>query len=118
MGPAADGSIPALQRKAMQELGGWLAVNGAAIYGTRPWTRMGERTGAPRRYTTSGATVHVHALDPAAGEFELPSELAGAALSWADGTPAQTSAGGGSTRIVIPAGLREAPVAVLTAHGA
>lgn len=118
VGPAADGSIPALQRKAMQELGGWLAVNGAAIYGTRPWTRMGERTGAPRRYTTSTDAVHVHALDPAAGEFELPSELAGAALSWADGTPAQTSADGGSTRIVIPAGLREAPVAVLTAHGA
>ena len=102
----------------MQELGGWLDVNGGAIYGTRPWTRMGERTGAPRRYTTSTDAVHVHALDPATGVVELPSELTAAALSWADGTPAEVSADGGASRVVIPAGLREAPVAVLTAHGA
>ncbi|WP_101846072.1 alpha-L-fucosidase [Zhihengliuella sp. ISTPL4] len=118
VGPTADGSIPALQRTAMQELGGWLAENGRAIYGTRPWTRMGERIGAPRRYTTSTGAVHVHALDPATGEIELPTELAGAALSWADGTRAAVSREGGPARVVIPAGLREAPVAVLTAHGA
>ncbi|WP_149085148.1 MULTISPECIES: alpha-L-fucosidase [Microbacterium] len=118
VGPAADGSIPALQRTAMQQLGGWLAVNGSAIYGTRPWTRMGERTGTPRRYTTSADAVHVHALDPATGALELPPELEAAALSWADGTPARASADGGPTRVVIPAGLRDAPVAVLTAHGA
>ncbi len=53
VGPAADGSIPALQRKAMQELGSWLAVNGAAIYGTRPWTRMGSARG-------SSPLHHVH----------------------------------------------------------
>lgn len=90
VGPAADGSIPELQRRAMRELGTWLEVNGDAIYGTRPWIRMGERTGAPRRYTTTGATVHVHALDPSTGTLELPRSswaptCAGPTAAWSRG---------------------------------
>lgn len=114
VGPAADGSIPELQRSAMRELGAWLQANGHAIYGTRPWIRMGERSGAPRRYTTTGPTVHVHALDPSVGAIGLPDELRTRDLRWSDGSVAERSAQD-SAVVVIPAGLREEAVAVLSA---
>lgn len=40
--PKADGTIPDNQRAVLMDLGGWLKVNGEAIYGTRPWTLYGE----------------------------------------------------------------------------
>ncbi|MGB3376568.1 MAG: alpha-L-fucosidase [Microbacterium sp.] len=117
VGPAADGSIPELQRAAMRELGAWMAANGDAVYGTRPWIRFGEAVGAPVRYTRSGAGVHVHALDPSVGEIALPVELSGSVdARWADGSPADSVTGpDGVTMLRIPEKLRGAPVAVVTA---
>jgi alpha-L-fucosidase len=53
VGPTADGEIPAFQRKVLEGLGAWLAVNGDSIYGTRkaadvtssnkPWVRWTAR---------------------------------------------------------------------------
>jgi alpha-L-fucosidase len=40
--PMGDGSIPEVQQQALLAVGEWLKVNGEAIYGSRPWTRMGE----------------------------------------------------------------------------
>ncbi len=37
VGPTADGRIPIIMQQRLIDIGGWLAVNGAAIYGTRPW---------------------------------------------------------------------------------
>ncbi len=37
IGPAADGTIPVIMQDRLHEIGGWLKVNGDAIYGTRPW---------------------------------------------------------------------------------
>ena len=40
--PAADGTIPDQARRMLLGMGDWLALNGEAIYGTRPWLVYGE----------------------------------------------------------------------------
>jgi alpha-L-fucosidase len=40
--PMGDGSIPDIQQKCLLAVGAWLRTNGEAIYGTRPWSVMGE----------------------------------------------------------------------------
>lgn len=54
VGPRPDGSVPEEQAAPIRALGRWLAVNGAAIHGTRPWSRANDvsRQGHPLRYTT------------------------------------------------------------------
>jgi alpha-L-fucosidase len=42
VGPRPDGTIPEEEEAILREIGAWLAVNGEAIYGTRPWQVFGE----------------------------------------------------------------------------
>jgi alpha-L-fucosidase len=42
IGPRSDGTIPEEVKQVLLDIGGWLKVNGDAIYGTRPWTTFGE----------------------------------------------------------------------------
>jgi alpha-L-fucosidase len=42
IGPRPDGTIPEPEEEILLEIGKWLAANGEAIYGTRPWKVFGE----------------------------------------------------------------------------
>lgn len=42
VGPRPDGTIPEQEQAILLEIGRWLAINGEAIYGTRPWKVYGE----------------------------------------------------------------------------
>lgn len=42
VGPRPDGTIPNEEQDILREVGRWLALNGEAIYATRPWTTFGE----------------------------------------------------------------------------
>ncbi|HEY5552659.1 MAG TPA: alpha-L-fucosidase [Opitutaceae bacterium] len=53
IGPTADGRIPVIMQQRLVDIGGWLAINGEAIYDSRPWVRScqwseGEVKDAPR----------------------------------------------------------------------
>ena len=51
VGPKADGTIPEEAATVLRGVGKWLAVNGEAIYGTRPWVSYGEGpTGVPTAF--------------------------------------------------------------------
>ena len=53
--PMADGTIPENQQEVLRKIGAWLAVNGEAIYGTRPWTKFAD---AGWHFTAKGNTVY------------------------------------------------------------
>lgn len=42
IGPKPEGTIPEAEERILLEIGDWLAINGEAIYGTRPWRIFGE----------------------------------------------------------------------------
>jgi alpha-L-fucosidase len=76
VGPKADGSIPPEQLSRLQVIGAWLDVNGAAIFGTRPWTHAAGVTAdaTPLRFTAAadGRTVYAIVLGTVgAGELTL-----------------------------------------------
>ena len=75
VGPMPDGTIPALQRQCLEGLGAWLAANGEAIYGTRPWVTAEGRTadGVDIRYTRKGDALYAILMDaPRPGPLVLP----------------------------------------------
>ena len=79
VGPQVDGTVPPLQRRALEGLGAWLARHGQAIYGTRPWTDPAVHRPPDRlRFTRTDEDLHVLDLDPASGPYRLPAAVAAA----------------------------------------
>lgn len=75
VGPRGDdASIPLPQLARLEALGAWLASEGEAIYGTRPWSRAegASEEGTPIRFTRKGDTLFAILLDtPKWAEFEI-----------------------------------------------
>jgi alpha-L-fucosidase len=55
--PTKDGLIPIIQEERLKEIGFFLAVNGDAIYGTKPWKIQQHENNI--WYTTKGDSVFV-----------------------------------------------------------
>ncbi|MEM3523223.1 MAG: alpha-L-fucosidase C-terminal domain-containing protein, partial [Thermoproteota archaeon] len=72
VGPAADGTIPEIQRRRLLELGEWLSINGEAIYGSRPWFNAEGTTGegVSLRFTRKGDALYAILLGKP-GEREI-----------------------------------------------
>jgi alpha-L-fucosidase len=82
VGPRGDGTIPDIQRTRLIGLGDWLAVNGGAIYGTRPWIRSADDLGGTQvRYTTSGDRLNVIVLGEPPDQLRLAPDVAALARS-------------------------------------
>ncbi len=64
VGPGPDGTIPDLQQEPLRGLGRWLAANGQAVYGSRPWVVTESVTvdGTPLRFTKNGDGVYVFVM--------------------------------------------------------
>ena len=64
IGPTPNGDIPELQRQRLLGLGAWLAVNGEAVFDTRPWRRAEGATagGQNLRFTCHDQAVFVIVL--------------------------------------------------------
>ena len=96
IGPKPDGTIPEPEQEMLLEIGRWLKVNGASIYGTRPWRVYGEGptrvvegpfgdtkrkpfTGEDIRFTTRGDILYAIALAwPDSGRLVIKSLGGGA----------------------------------------
>jgi len=81
IGPTAKGEIPQPVVDRLLEIGGWLKINGEAIYETRPWIKYGEGptkqkgghfsekknkvvyTGKDIRFTQNGSNLYAILLD-------------------------------------------------------
>jgi alpha-L-fucosidase len=119
VGPYSDGTIPPPQIERLRAIGGWLDVNGEAIYATRPWTRAEGTTadGTPVRFTARGDdTVYAIVLGPLTG--------ATVTLSGFESTPARVRLLGSSgdlswtrdgegLRVVLPPSISPAPAHVI-----
>jgi alpha-L-fucosidase len=99
IGPRPDGTIPEQAEKILLGMGEWLAVNGDAVYGTRPWKVYGEGptkvvggsfqdaavrpfTARDIRFTAKGDTLYAIVLAwPRDGRIAIQSLGARAALS-------------------------------------
>jgi alpha-L-fucosidase len=97
IGPRSDGTIPDEVQQVLLAVGGWLKINGDAIYGTRPWTSYGEGptkvaagsfqdtktqpyTAEDFRFTTKGNNLYAIELAWPSGKEVVIHSLTGEAL--------------------------------------
>lgn len=118
VGPRPDGSIPEPQVEALQGIGRWLAVNGEAVYGTRPYSRAGDETGDGLKvaYTAKENLLYITLLQQPQGALKLPDLplKEGTALTLlGTNQEAEWQKEGSNVRISLPSGLDWESIPVL-----
>jgi alpha-L-fucosidase len=73
VGPDSYGRIPVIQQAPLRGLGDWMAVNGEAIYGTRPWIRYNNEHGRAVRYTKTDKALYAIVLGATDQSFTIES---------------------------------------------
>ncbi|WP_378145128.1 alpha-L-fucosidase [Cnuibacter sp. UC19_7] len=119
LGLTAMGEVPPLQRRTLEHLGAWNAVNGDAVFGSRPldpaiaapsdspwvrWTRSGD-----------GAGATAHAFVEGAGSVRLKgvsSRVDAHTAHLADGTAVAASRAGDTLVVTLPVATLDEPVLV------
>jgi alpha-L-fucosidase len=112
VGPTGEGEIHPRERSRLAALGRWLATNGEAIHGTRPWRRAEGATacGLPVRFTARGDAVYAIVLaSPAAGELRLRGLDRPRSARVLGHGPVKARAEGGDLVLDWPPGLAAAP---------
>ena len=112
VGPAPDGTIQPEFEERLNEIGRWLKVNGASIYGTT----YGPLQNLPfGRTTAKGKTVYLHLFDWPRGRLEISgwnATVARAALL-ADPKPLSFSRQNGVLRVELPGQAPDAHASVM-----
>ena len=118
VGPDGIGQIPDIQMSRLTAFGEWMATNGEAIYGTRPWTKpaMQTREGQQVRFTKKGQDLYAVVFDPAAGGATLEGFAADPASITGLGTDVRASSDGTSLRLDWDGALKT-PALVIKATG-
>jgi alpha-L-fucosidase len=83
IGPNPDGTLSELQISRLKEIGDWLKVNGAAIYGTRSTDVYTDN----ENFFTKGKNGETYVIVPLKEDEPIPSEI-----TWSKNIPAKGSA--------------------------
>lgn len=62
VGPTKDGVIAPIFQERLLSMGSWLAINGEAIYGSKPWTIQNDETNTDVWYTRKGNAIYAITL--------------------------------------------------------
>jgi alpha-L-fucosidase len=115
VGPTAEGEIPELQRRTLDQLADWMQVNSPAIHGARPLpAQIAAPSDAPWvRWTRTGATAY--AIIDARGEVRLRLGAGGvdaASAALIDGTPLAAGEDGSELVLDLPGPTVAGPAVV------
>ena len=92
-----DGTIDSKEALILEKIGAWLAVNGEAIYATRPWKVYGEGPSAIRSGSFQGDTIRkLSAADIRYTRNKVGTIIYAIALGWPDGEMLLQSLGTGA----------------------
>jgi alpha-L-fucosidase len=106
IGPRADGTIPQPMVTRLTTVGDWLAINGEAIYGSRPWVQAADGN---VRFTRQGEVVYLLAIGWPGAELTVKAPVpvrptTNVTLLGSDGRPLRYRQGQGTFTITTPAG--------------